>query len=265
MMKKIKTKYFEINEDGINIKCKLYFNEGTSVEDVVICCHGFAGSKENNGGAKLSESLISTKENMAVLSFDWPCHGKDVRQKLSLVDCNNYLAKVIEYTKRNFQTENIYSFATSFGGYLTLKYIYEHGNPFKKVFLRCPAVNMRNVLTDVILTPEQNEMLERGKDVVAGFEKKVRISKKFMDELAVSDITKFDYTSVADDIMIAHGSEDEVVSFDVSRQFANQNNIGFIDIEGANHTYKDPAKLHEVIAYANEFIYEDSLNNSIGL
>ena len=132
-MKKMKTKYFEINNSGNTIKCKLYFNEGSNIEDVVVCCHGFAGSKENNGGAKLSENLLSSNDNVAVLAFDWPCHGKDVRQKLSLTDCNNYLYLVIEYIKNVLNVENISCFATSFGGYLTLKYIYENGNPFGNV------------------------------------------------------------------------------------------------------------------------------------
>ena len=264
-MKKMKSKYFEINSNSNSIKCKLYYNEGTSIENIVVCCHGFAGSKENTGGLRLSENLLSNQDNTAVLAFDWPCHGKDVRQKLNLSDCNNYLSIVLEYIDQTFDVKNIYSFATSFGGYLTLKYIYEHGNPFKRVFLRCPAVNMHDVLRNVVLSEEQKDAIDKGKDVVAGFDKKIRISKKFLDELKENDITKLDYSHESDKIMIGHGTVDEVVSFDVSKKFANDNNIGFVDIVGANHTFKDRAKLHEVISYAYEFISEDLLSNNISL
>lgn len=90
-------KYFEINNNGISIKCKIYCNDIRNVKDVVISCHGFGGSKENMASKKLAKKLMEIQNDIAVIVFDWPCHGKDVRQKIYLSDCNNYLNTLIDF------------------------------------------------------------------------------------------------------------------------------------------------------------------------
>ncbi len=176
-------KYFDINEDKINIKCKMYCNDIKNINRILISCHGFGGSKENNASKKLSEEILNKYDDIAILTFDWPCHGTDVRKKISLVDCDIYYKKVIEYAKKRFNTDEIYLNATSFGGYLSLKYIHEHGSPFKRIILRCPAVTMLNVLNNNILTDENKELLSKNKNIEFRFDRKFIITKDFLNEL----------------------------------------------------------------------------------
>lgn len=246
-------KYFEINDVGINIKSKMYCNNVRNVNNVVLSCHGFGGNKENNASKKLAETLLDKYEDLAVITFDWPCHGKDVRQKLNLTDCNDYLDTVINYIKNDMHVDNICFQGTSFGGYLVLKYISEHDNPFKKIALRCPAVNMYNVLTEKILTPEQLENVNKGKIENAGFERKIKIDSNLVNELRENDIMHRSYIDMADDILIMHGTEDEVVDYDIDKAFCEENVIDFITIEGADHRYRNPAKLRECITHIDNF------------
>ena len=144
-------KYFEINSQHTNIRCKVYYEDKGIADKAVIFGTGFAGHKDNNAANMFSEKLLAKDKNAVVVVFNWPSHGDDIKRKLVLNDCSTYLEQVIRETKERFGAEQLYSYATSFGGYLVLKYISEHGNPFQKIALRCPAVNMYDVLANTIM------------------------------------------------------------------------------------------------------------------
>ena len=113
-------KYFEVNDVGLNIKCKIYYNDIRNIKNVVLSCHGFGGNKENSATKKIAEELLPKYKDLAVISFDLPCHGKDIKQKLNLQDCDDYFDSMINYLKNNLHVNDIYGQATSFGGYLML-------------------------------------------------------------------------------------------------------------------------------------------------
>ena len=243
----MKQRYFEINENGHNIRCKLYDRELHDIRRVVIFCHGFGGHKDNAAAEKFAERLLSKHKSVAMITFNWPCHGDDVKKKLCLADCNAYLELVISYARRKFQTEELYAYATSFGGYLTLKYLAEHGNPFRKIALRCPAVNMYEVLTTTIMTAEDLQKLRKGKEIPVGFDRKIMIGSPFLEELQNNDIQRWDFLAYAEDILILHGTADEIVPFEAARAFADNNLIEFIPIDGADHRFRDPMKMDRAI------------------
>lgn len=169
-------KYFEINKNNQNIRCKLYYDKRHSIEKVVLYGHGFAGHKDNGAAQKFADRVLSKYKGAAVLLFNLPCHGDDVKKKMVLQDCMTYIETVIDYIHSELHTNAVYSYATSFGGYLVLKYISEHENPFVKIALRCPAVNMADVLTCTIMKSDELEMLIKGKNVQVGFDRKIEIN-----------------------------------------------------------------------------------------
>lgn len=252
-------KYFEINEDGINIKCKLYYKENDKIYDIIISCHGFGGSKENNTARKLAKSILKKRDNIAVLTFDWPCHGKDVRQKLHLIDCNNYLNKVIDYAYKKFGARDLYLNATSFGGYLSLKYIKENENPFKKIVLRCPAVNMYHLLNEKVLTEKDKEELSKNNSILFGFERKIKITPEFLEDLKTYDITRWNYYEYSNNILIIQGNNDELVNPNDVKEFCGVNEIDCISLEDTDHMFKNPIKMNEFISYATKFMFEEIL------
>ena len=152
--------YFDINEPGCSIRCKLYCADPHDVRRVVVFCHGFGGHKDNRAAETFAMRVVTKRKGTAVVTFDWPCHGSDARKNLLLEDCDAYLRVVIDYCKRRFGTDELYAYGTSFGGYLLLKYLSEHGNPFRKVALRCPAINMRSTLLVAIATEEDRQKLQ---------------------------------------------------------------------------------------------------------
>ena len=247
------TKPFTINEAPYSIRCLLYHTGGTAFRRVVVCCHGFGGHKENGAMKRFAEYALSKYKDLAVICFDWPCHGEDARKKLSLDDCGDYLKIVTEYAGERYGAEKVYLYATSFGGYLTLKYISGHGNPFAKIALRCPAVDMYGVLTRNIIDDAAEALLSKGKDALVGFDRKIKISPDFLDELQQEDIRTRDFVDFAEDILILHGTKDEIVPMESVRRFADDNIIEFVPVENADHRFTDPGTMTQAILQIAEF------------
>lgn len=235
-------KNFDIISNGISVKCRLYCTELKNVGKIILSCHGFAGSKDNSFSKKLADDYQKTNPEIGVIVFDWPCHGNDVRQTLTLNMCDEYLNMVIDYIQNKLGISELYAQGTSFGGYLILKYILEHENPFRKIALRCPAINMYDVLTNSILTEDEVISIMKGKNVKTGFSRKIKITKEFLKELLENDISREDFIDFSDYLIIMHGTQDEVVSFEFVSKFADDNLLEFYPVEGADYIYKDPAK-----------------------
>lgn len=232
-------KYFEINKNKHNIHCKLFFSS-PDISKVILFGHGFAGHKDNGAAQKFAERVLLKYKNVAVMTFNLPCHGDDVKKKMVLQDCMTYIEYVIDYIKAELHTEEIYSYATSFGGYLVLKYIADNGNPFRKIALRCPAVNMAEVLTRSIMKNDELEKIRKGKNVLVGFDRKIEVNQQFLSDLEEADVQQVNFMDYADDILIIHGTKDEVVPFEASRCFADNNVIEFIAVENADHRFQNP-------------------------
>ena len=234
-------KYFDINQPGQSIRCKIYADKIREIQKIILYGHGFAGHRDNSAAQKFAERILSKYKGIAVLLFDLPCHGSDVKKKLVLEDCMSYLQSVITYAKEELHAEEIYSYATSFGAYLILKYIADYGNPFAKIALRCPAVDMYDVLTRTIMNEEELEEILKGKKVSVGFDRKIEIDRQFLEELQEHDIRKNSYLDFADELLILHGTKDEVVPICAVEEFAEENVIEFIPVENADHRFQNPA------------------------
>lgn len=233
-------KYFDINKSGHSIKCKIFGKDLRSLEHVVVFMHGYGGHKDTRAAEHFAEAYLSKQKKAAVLVFDWPCHGTDVKKKLSLEDCNTYLEMVLDYVKTEFKVSDICAYGTSFGGYLTLKYLHDHGkNPFRKIALRCPAVCMYDVMYKRVMTEENKALLEKGKEAMTGFDRKVQIDKAFLDSLKENDIRKWEYFDYADDIIIIHGTKDELIPISEVESFTDNNVISFYPVENADHRFQN--------------------------
>ncbi len=247
-------RYFEINQGGHNIRCKLYCREQQKdIRHAVIFCSGFGGHKDNSAAEKFAQRLITKRKDSVMVTFNWPCHGDDVKKKLALEDCEVYLEAVIAHVRRKYSPEKLFCYATSFGGYLTLKYIIRHGNPFGRIALRCPAVDMHRILTENIMTADDLERLRKGKDIPVGFDRKVMVGQQLLDELERCSIAAMDFLDYAEDILVIHGTADEIVSFESSRSFAENNLTEFIAVEGADHRFRNPSHMEQAIKSIFDF------------
>lgn len=233
-------KKFDINRDGLSVRCLYYCGkDAKAVTDIVIATYGFGGNKENHATKKFAERLISKYRHFAVITFDWPCHGEDARNRMILDEFTEYYQMVIDHARSDLGAERIYAYGTSLGGYITLLYLEEKGNPFTKIALRVPALHMYENFAGSI-TEDEWKTLGKGKDITRGFTRKIKLSQDFLDELKAHDVSKGDYLEFADDMLIIAGSKDEYTSVDDIVQFCDDNVIDYEVVENADHPFTDP-------------------------
>lgn len=249
-------KYHTINSNGCSIRCKLFYNDLNSICRAVLFAHGFGGHKETKAAERFAEAALSKQKDALVMAFDWPCHGEDARKKLKLDDCREYIELCTHFLTNCVGEKNVSLSATSFGAYLNLKYIAENGNPFCRLALRSPAVNMYQVLTQNVMNEENRKDILRGKETLVGFDRKVKISPEFLQDLENADITKLSFMDYCDEILILHGKKDEIVPFDAVKSFADDNLIECIAFEKADHRFIDQKIMGEAIAKMICFLFE---------
>ncbi len=246
-------KNFTINAEKYSIRCKAFADDWKQPKTVILFGHGFGGSKDTKSLERFAKRTLEKNKGVLILGFDWPCHGEDAVKKLSLALCGTYLRLVLEYIEDNYAPERLLGYATSFGAYLFLRWLLESGNPFEALALRCPAVCMYDTFTGKILTEEDFEKLKKSKPVSVGFDRKIEITRAFLDELQEGDIRKHDFFDFADEMLILHGTKDELIPIDEAAAFADDNCIEFVPIENADHRFQDPKKMELAIAQILKF------------
>lgn len=245
---------FHINQNGCSVCCRMYAPDHQDVGRVVVYGHGFGGHRDNRAAQRFAEYVLTKQKGVAVLCFDWPCHGGDARKKLTLDDCGLYLDCVCDYVRTQFPDAALQAYATSFGGYLMLRSIAAQGNPFGRLALRCPAIPMHEVLMGAIVGSEEKRQLDRGKDALVGFDRKIRVSPDFIDSLRRADVREMDFTPWRDDILILHGTKDEIVPIAGVEAFAQKNGILFFPIENADHRFTDAGTMREAVKLIADFL-----------
>lgn len=252
----MKEKHIDINENNESIRCRVMTeSDARSFEKAVVVTHGFGSSKDVANITRFAEKYLSKNKDALVIAFDWPCHGQDGRKKLELSDCMDYMTLVVKFVKDTYGAKDIYNYSVSFGGYLTLKYIAEIENPFKKIALRAPGINMHDLMLKNV--PENDmDKFEKGKEVTVGFERKMKIDKTLTDDLAKSDVRKYEYFDFADSMIIIHGTEDEMVSIQDSITFCENNVIEFVPVDGADHAFRNPKLMDTAIHTIVDFFSE---------
>lgn len=244
----MKNRYFDINEDEHSIRCKEYYDKDPhGVTHWVIATYGFGGNKDNKAVEKFAERITTKYRGYGVVCFDWPCHGKDARNRLILSECLEYLDLVNRYVKEQMGAEKLYNYSASMGAYFTLLYLHrveEKGgkNPYEKTALRCPAINFYKAVTGSMTEEEKGKLLKK-KEVDLGYDRKVTITEGFLEDLKSNDLMTYEYYDDADRILILHGTKDTMVPIEDTAAFADANVIEMIPVENADHPFSNPASM----------------------
>ena len=238
------------------IFCNLYLPNDRNVRKIIIACHGFGGNKESSAIISLANSL--TKYNIGVITFDFPGHGisNTGGYNYKVENCISDINDVENYVEKIFDNIEVGFFATSYGAYVVLLKINAGTKKYNSIVLRCPALNMRKIFEDNILKMPLNEFLEKG-NCVLGFERNIVITKKYYEELVKNDIFKL--YNKNDNILIIHGTLDDTAPIEDSVKFQHKfnKNVKLHKVKGADHRFKKPGELEEVINVATNYI----LNN----
>ena len=248
----MKAQEYTVSRHGYNVSCKLYYEDRKAIRGVVLFGHGFGGHKDNRAAERFAQRALD-KLKLCTVTFNWPCHGDDVRKKLRLNDCDGYLAAVIEDIRERYGDPRLFGYATSFGAFLFLKYLLEHSDPFCRLALRCPAVDLYRIQTEKIISPEELERIMKGKETAVGFDRKVPLDRTYLDEIRAVDLLHEDFTPFMDEVLILHGTRDEIVPFETVQRFADDQLMEFVPIDHADHRFQDPRAMDEAIKAILDF------------
>lgn len=257
----MKEERFSIKSNqGYNISCvKRLPDEYVKLDKIIIACHGFCGSKDSGAIEMLAMSL--TKYNIGVFSMDFPGHGKSETdgKDFRVENCIDDLNTFEKYIVNEYPNTEIGFFSTSYGAYTTLLKLardYEKEsieNKYKKIVLRCPAINMKGSFVDDILEGKLEEFLAAGVQE-CGYKRMIDIYKEYYEDLVENDV--FEKYHAKQNILIIHGTADTTAPIIHSRRFKQDNEpyVKIIEIEGAGHRFLENNALEKVIEYATEYI-----------
>ena len=235
------------------IFCDLYLPDDRNVRKIIIACHGFGGDKKSSAIINLAKSL--TNYSIGVITFDFPGHGISNTNgyNYKVENCINDINDVENYIEEKFNNIEVGFFATSYGAYVVLLKINEGTKTYNSIVLRCPALNMRKIFEENILKIPLNEFLEKEKCIL-GFERNIIITKEYYEELTKNDL--FKVYNKKDNILIIHGTLDDMAPIEDSIKFQKKfsKNIKLYMVKGADHRFKKPGELEEVIKIATNYI-----------
>ena len=247
-MAKARTSLTLATDRGYNIYCLDGSIPGQKA--MIICLHGFAGSKLSSCITKLDAAMA--EEELGTFTFDWPAHGKSDSgfENLTIENCMKDLETVCEYVKTRYNVP-LYCFATSFGGYLTMLYHHRHPEEFAKIILRSPALKMGEVIKSAMKEKDFNEMMA-GDIHDFGHNQPLLLGKDFYEDVCAHDPFSMS-PAHPENILVIHGECDSMVPPVNSRDYGNLYRIPVHFLKGADHDYANPGDLDWVMEQARDF------------
>lgn len=236
---------------------RIYLPE-SSITEVVIGVHGFAGDKESSVLVLLAEKLNNISK--ALVTFDLPSHGENDKTKtLNLNECVKSVGAILEFVKENYAGVPVSFFSTSFGAFLTLNYLSNHSENLHKVILRAPAIYMAEVLENVILPEHELGSGDLKNTVNLGYEAPLLVDSKFLDDLKENSLeTK---PEIKNRLYVLQGRMDTTVDPVKNQEFFNRhypNQHEVFYFENADHRFKKPGELDKIIEITLNILNEEA-------
>lgn len=228
----------QIENEGRTIPATLVIPEGKDNYPLVVMNHGFAGSRNENGGfTKIAESLAESGIASVRVDFagcgDSKADFKEFNLKNNMSDVNACLEYVL--SNKPVDKENIGVFGYSMGGALTVLLTENEDNPYKAMALLAPAVNKDEAFFSDI-DNQLKEAKEKGYYSLDWFGKELHVGADYYEGLkAAFDIfEKYDNTR---DCIVIYGDSDTTILPEHIKAFADKMEVESVMIEGADHGY----------------------------
>ena len=230
----------------------------------LLCLHGFAGDKYSTVIEALAKDRC--RAGFRCVTFDWPGHGDSTADSsmLTIENCLADLDAVVKHLRpaaaavpSGSTPAPLFCFATSFGGYLATLDYRRHPEHFARILLRSPALRMGKVLRS-FLDEDHMRRFQGGEALNFGFERPLFLHYDFLEDLETPDHDAFRPLDgigcgpASAPVAIIHGDADDVVPVTDSLRFAEDNDLPIRIVKGADHRYKKPGELEQIIDFAAE-------------
>lgn len=214
---------------------------------IIIAMHGFCSDKTSVCISQLQKE--AQKNNLGLVKFDWPAHGKSDAsdENLKVSNCLDDLDIIVNFEKAKNPSAAFVAFASSFGGYMAMLYNSMYPLAFDYIILRSPALNMFDVLNNNIMDEYMHEQMLTQGFFLHGFKRKINISSAFVNELYTNNIENLYEGKILKNVAIIHGNIDEIVPYDDSKEFSKKHYTELYMVKDADHKYTKPGQIDEVV------------------
>lgn len=242
--------------NNLTIPCKLTQPDFGEIRRVVLGVHGLGGSTEDEIQTALSEEMDLFYA--ATLRFDFPAHGKNPVQELSLDTCLDTLYAVACHAKQLFpQVEDLCIFASGFGAYVTLlslQDLLELPGRIRLVVQTPSLVMHQTILAMKNLTPQTLRSMDR---VTFNAPRPFDLTYGFYQQLQ----RNIALTTYPIPMLILQGESDAYISADHIAQFHRINEKSrLVTIPGATHRFLEEGAWDMVLDLTRDwFAYEQVL------
>ena len=230
-------KFFTISNGGRNTPCILREPDTGRPRRVVLGVHGIGGCKED----KIQESIAEEMDlfGCAVLRFDFPAHGENEEEILSLSGCVDTLLDVADYAAERYpDLKDLCIFSTGFGAYVTLTALQDLIElPFRvKLVIQTPSLRMdQTVLNFTRVSPVTLEAMEMV--LFKTSRRNIGFFYSFYEECRDNPA----FAAYPIPMLILHGQYDDYVPMSDIQLLRDLNDRSkLVIIPGASHQFLEP-------------------------
>ena len=230
-------KYFTISNGGRNTPCILREPDTGRPSRLVLGVHGIGGCKED----PIQESIAEEMElfGAAVLRFDFPAHGENEEEILSLHGCVDTLLDMADYGMEHYpDLKDLCIFATGFGAYVTLTALQDLIElPFRvKLVIQTPSLRMdQTVLNFTRVSPVTLEAMEMV--LFKTSRRNIGFFHSFYEECRDNPA----FAAYPIPMLILHGQYDDYVPMADIQYLRDLNDRSkLVIIPGASHQFLEP-------------------------
>ena len=225
-----------------------------NINQILIAIHGFTGNCDSNTISLLGEYFAN--KNVLVLSFDLPNHGVNkCDTPIVLEECLKCIEIVDDYVKENYKNIPISYFASSYGAYLLLNFLNNTNYNYNKIFIKCPAIYISDILVTKIL-PENNHDLEELKKSPLCFDG-IWLNYKFYNDL-LENMLDNNYVSNRH-LYVIQGSDDELIDINKNELFFKNKctaKYTMFYLNGAGHSFKRKEHNDKMLSIVDKFLLQ---------
>ncbi len=242
--------------DTLRIPVTVCAPDAAPVRRVVLGVHGFGGSSEDTIQAGIAEEMALF--GSATVRFDFPAHGRNPSDEMTLSGCMGALLAAAGEAKRLYpEIEDLCIFATGFGAYVTLLCLDALLDlPGRiKLVIQTPALRMHEtVLAMMRISRETLWAMDR---VTLPAPRPFDITYRFYEELT----RNVAINTYPIPILILHGEADDFVRMEDIHSFRRINEQSkLVFIPGATHRFLEEGAWDMVLDLVRDwFMYEDVL------
>ena len=247
---------FVISRDDRNTPCILSEPDYGTPLRVVLGVHGIAGSKNDDIQKSIAEEM--TLFGSPVLRFDFPAHGENEEEVLTLRGCVDTLLDVAEWAAERYpRARDLCIFATGFGAYVTLTAMQDLIElPLRvRLVIQTPSLRMdQTVLGITRVTPVTLEAMDM---VIFRTSRPLGFSYSFYEELVENPAL----AAYPIPFLILHGQYDDYIPMADIQQLHDLNDRSkLVIIPGASHRFLEPGAWDMVLDLTRDwFEYEQVL------